>query len=81
MMQILKTSMIKNLHLHQVKDSIRQVYTKIKVRNTYAFHLYFVVRGLLAKMKDEFQFIIVTLLNGNCEMWIGELHNQFQTIF
>ena len=34
----------------------------------YAFHLYFVVRGHLSKMKDQFQFIIVTLLNGNCEV-------------
>ena len=41
----------------------------------------FVVRGRLAKMKDQFQFIIVTLLNGNCEVWIGELFNQFQTYF
>ena len=34
-----------------------------------------------SKDEDQFQFMIVTLLNGNCEVWIGELRNQFQTYF
>ena len=53
----------------------------IEMQNIRVFHLYFVVKGDLAKKIDQFKFIIVTLLNGNCEVLIGELHSQFQTSF
>ena len=60
------------------KDNINIM---IKMQNIYAFHLFFVVKGDLARKIDQFKFIIVTLLNGNCKLLIGELHSQFQTSF
>ena len=45
------------------------------MQNIFVFHPYFVVRDDLTMKIDQFKFIIVTLLNGNYVVLIGELHS------
>ena len=65
MMKILKTNVIMLSVLHLEKDSILLVYIMMQMQSIFAFLQYFVVRGVLVKKKELFQFIIVTLLSGN----------------